>query len=74
MIGIEGSIQTRKWMDDDGKNRTAFEVLANNIQFVESKKAQGVDIENDEAPAPSYSASSSGFSEVAITADDDLSF
>ena len=38
MIGIEGSIQTRKWVDNDGNNRTAFEVVANNVQFVESKR------------------------------------
>ena len=38
MIGIEGSIQTRKWVDNDGNNRTAFEVVANNVQLVESKR------------------------------------
>ena len=38
MIGIEGSIQTRKYKDKDGNNRTVFEVIANNIQFVESKR------------------------------------
>ena len=38
MIGIEGSIQTRRYTDKDGKNRTAFEVIANNVQFMESKK------------------------------------
>ena len=39
MIGIEGSIQTRRYVDKDtGKNRTAFEVIANNVQFVESKR------------------------------------
>ena len=38
MIGIEGSIQTRKYQDKDGNNRTAFEVVVNNVQFVESKK------------------------------------
>ena len=38
MIGIEGSIQTRRYQDNEGKNRTAFEVVANNVQFVESKK------------------------------------
>ncbi len=37
LIGIEGSIQTRKYTDKNGNNnRTAFEVVANNIQFVES--------------------------------------
>ena len=38
-IAIEGSIQTRKYQDRDGNNRTAFEVVANNVQFVEFKKA-----------------------------------
>jgi single-strand DNA-binding protein len=41
MIGIEGSIQTRKYQDKDGKNRTAFEVVANNVQFIESKRSEG---------------------------------
>ncbi len=40
MIGIEGSIQTRRYQDSEGKNRTAFEVIANNVQFVEYKKAE----------------------------------
>ena len=54
MIGIEGSIQTRKYQDRDGNNRTAFEVVANNVQFVEFKKSDNnsdnnapVDPEND---------------------------
>ena len=38
LIGIEGSIQTRKYQDKDGNNRTVFEVVANNVQFVESKR------------------------------------
>ena len=41
MIGVEGSIQTRRYQDKDGNNRTAFEVVANNVQFVESKKSEG---------------------------------
>ena len=38
-IGIEGSIQTRKYTDRDGNNRVVFEVIANDVQFVESKAA-----------------------------------
>ena len=39
MIGIEGSIQNHRYVDKEtGKNRTAFEVVANNAQFVESKR------------------------------------
>lgn len=40
MIGIEGSIQTRKYQDKNGNTRTAFEVVANNVQFIESKKTE----------------------------------
>lgn len=51
MIGIEGSIQTRKYQDKDGNNRTAFEVVANNVQFIESKKPQS-NGEGNSSPAP----------------------
>lgn len=47
MIGIEGTIQTRKYVDQEGRNRTAFEVLANNVQFVESKKSEGVNVQRE---------------------------
>ena len=46
-ILIEGSIQTRKYTDKDGNNRTAFEIVANNVHFVESKKTSNVDISAD---------------------------
>lgn len=45
LIGIEGSIQTRRYQDSNGNNRTALEVVANNVQFVESKR-------NDDAKDP----------------------
>lgn len=40
MIGIEGAIQTRRYQDKDGNNRTHFEVIANNVQFIESKRSE----------------------------------
>lgn len=39
MIGIEGSIQTRRYTDRDGNSRTAFEVAADNVQFVEGRRS-----------------------------------
>ena len=51
MIGIEGAIQTRKYTDKDGNNRTIFEVVANNVQFLEPKSAStNVLIETTPAP------------------------
>lgn len=70
LIGIEGSIQTRRYQDKNGNNRTAFEVVANNVQFVESKR--------DSAPATeSASFSNAGvddFADLGDASDDDLPF
>ena len=72
MIGIEGSIQTRRYVDKDGKNRTVFEVVANNAQFVESKRDGSSGADGAEAPASFSNASANEFAE--ISGDDDLPF
>ena len=73
MIGIEGSIQTRRYVDKEtGKNRTAFEVIANNVQFVESKR------DGASGPAPEAAAFSNAgandFTDLSGEADDDMPF
>lgn len=77
MIGIEGSIQTRKYTDKDGNNRVAFEVLAGNVQFVESKRGNtDANVTNDaEDPLRTVSENlqNAGF-EQANMSDDDLPF
>ena len=71
MIGIEGSIQTRRYVDKEtGKNRTAFEVIANNVQFVESKRDGGAAAD---APASFTNATAGDFTAMAAD-DDDLPF
>ena len=72
MIGIEGSIQTRRYVDTDGKNRTVFEVIANNVQFVESKRDSSAGA--GEAPASFSNTSANEFTEVTGESDDDLPF
>lgn len=39
MIGIEGSLQTRKYQDRNGKNRIAYEVIVNQAHFLGSKES-----------------------------------
>ena len=34
----ENNIQSRRWQDQDGNNRVAIEVIANEVQFAGSKK------------------------------------
>ena len=77
MIGIEGAIQTRKYQDKDGNNRTAFEVVANNVQFVEPKRPQDNGEDNslsapENDPLPELAERLEGFEE--ISGDEDLPF
>lgn len=39
-IAVEGSIQTRSYDDANGNKRYITEIVANNIEFLESKKEQ----------------------------------
>jgi len=38
MIGLEGSIQTRSWEDDEGKKRYATEILVDQVHFCGGKE------------------------------------
>lgn len=40
LIAIDGSLQTRQYQDKNGNNRTAVEVVANNISFAGAKGRQ----------------------------------
>ena len=72
LIGIEGSIQTRRYTDKNGNNRTAFEVVANNVQFVESKR-DSAPMDGGE-PASFSNASANDFADLGDASDDDLPF
>ncbi len=73
MIGIEGSIQTRRYADKNGNNRTAFEIVANNVQFVESKR-DGASVPTAEATESFSNATANDFAEIDGGMDDDLPF
>lgn len=74
MIGIEGSIQTRRYTDKNGNNRTAFEVVANNVQFVESKKNNDVSINPENDPLQQVSNNLNNFNDMGEVDTDDLPF
>ena len=50
LIAIEGSLQTRQYQDKNGNNRTAVEVVANNISFAGPKNSGG----NTQSSGASY--------------------
>lgn len=41
LIAVNGSLQTRSYEDKNGNKRTAYEVVADNIHFAESKASSG---------------------------------
>lgn len=63
-IVVEGRISTRKWTDNDGKNRKAVEVTASRLHFADSNRA------TDDA-TPQQPPSTEGFD---AGTDDDLPF
>ena len=80
LIAIDGSIQTGSYQDKDGNKRRTFEVVANNINFVESKKssAQSQGFTDNDIPSENENLSqySSGNADdfQTIESDDDLPF
>lgn len=54
-IAVEGKMQSRKWQDKEGNNRTSWEVQVDNVQIVNSKR---------DGAAPAGQTPSAGFTEV----------
>ena len=60
MAIVEGRLQIRPWTDKDGNNRRSAEVVADNIDFGESKRDSAGDMGGYSAPA--YTAPAGGYS------------
>ena len=71
-ILVEGSIQTRNYEDKNGNKRTAVEVVADNVQFVESKKDSEQVSRPAQKAADVYAENGQDFTE--IESDSDLPF
>ena len=77
LIALEGSLETHTYTDKDGNNRTAYEIVANNVHFAESKRdgnsAQPTRY-NDSPPAAFSNTDTSDFQEIVGVDEDDLPF
>ena len=47
-VGVTGTIQTRRYTDKDGNNRTAFEIVVNSIEFLSQRQNVGSKNDNDD--------------------------
>ena len=80
-IAVNGSLQSRQYTDKEGNKRTAYEVVADNVYFAESKNASGPSTgaryesqipQYNEAPPAVSNAGAGDFEE--IVGDDELPF
>ena len=80
-IAVNGSLQSRQYTDKEGNKRTAYEVVADNVYFAESKNASGPSTgaryesqipQYNEAPPAFSNAGAGDFEE--IVGDDELPF
>jgi single-strand DNA-binding protein len=45
-IALDGRLRSRSWEDEDGKRRTAVEVVASRVQFLDSRNRDGSPFES----------------------------
>lgn len=73
LMVVEGRLESRKWTDKNGQNRTSWEIQASNCYFADSKRDGQETAPQKPASTPSYTPSpASGFAE--IEEDGDLPF
>lgn len=77
-VYIEGKLQTRKWQDKNGKDNWTTEIIANEMQMLDSRGGGSSDF-NQSQGAPSQSAPQSEQSQAAPAPanndfDDDIPF
>ena len=63
LVAVEGSIQTRNYQDKEGNNRTAFEVVADQVYFAEGRRSIQPEVQNNIAKE-SFPADISDFAEL----------
>ena len=52
LVYLEGRIQTKAWDDKEGVKRYTTEIVASNMQMLDSKGQKGADASSEEPPLP----------------------
>ncbi len=69
-IALNGELQSRTY-DKDGQKRTLFEVVANSVELIDKRDAEGHDTQTGSPSGQANAQPTSGFTEVT---DDELPF
>ena len=65
-VYLEGRLETRKWQDKEGKDRYTTEIVANTVQFLDSKS----DRPQADNSKPVYKVAETQAKDIAFSADD----
>jgi single-strand DNA-binding protein len=60
-IYIEGRLQTRKWQGQDGQDRYSTEIVANDMQMLDTRGGQGGGADYSQQPQSNYGAPQGGY-------------
>lgn len=60
-VFVEGRLQSRSWQDQDGKNRSVIEMVADNVQFLGARGQAGIE---DSAPQQANSGNAGFMGDV----------
>lgn len=63
-VYLEGSLRTRKWQDKEGRDRYTTEIVANEMQMLDSKGGAAGNASNMEAPDQGHFADSQGITKI----------
>lgn len=58
LVAVCGRLQSRKWQDNEGRNRVVIEVIADELHFAESRKEASGGEFRTPTPVSTYSAAS----------------
>jgi len=73
-IYVEGKLQTRKWQDNQGQDRYTTEIIANEMQMLDSRGAGGGNNNFANNEPPPYEESNTPQMATAGDFDDDIPF
>jgi single-strand DNA-binding protein len=77
-VYVEGSLRTRKWQDNTGQDRYTTEIVASNMQMLDSRMADGDNYaapqQSSQRPAPPPPNQPMGAHSAAQDFDDDIPF
>lgn len=71
-VAVSGKLTTRKYQDKDGNNRTAYEVVCDNVELMDSKNDGTGTYTADQTSVPTSNALEPKYE--AVSTDEDLPF